>query len=481
MHKEGYPLSSIGKLIGHYTREMYKDEEDGKTKPVEYPQSAGGGHIDTSRSQLNYQLGECHGVGWVKDRLKGVYSRPQDWNKPKMIDIVITLPEDEPPENAQAFFEASYRSLCKQFQRKNNIVGAWVHLDEAQPHMHFSFLPIVDKKMKKNPEVSEGISTKAYFPRKASLQEMHKITQDDVTKALGHRVAILNEATKQQGGNKSISELKTASKKAMERATAQKAGLDAAKDGISKGAEWFGFGKEYYKITPERFKVIWTYARAGAEAMATEKERQAELRNAKAKEKQADQEREAVQTQLAEAQRENAALKEKLSKAEILLEAPEAEQKEMKLYMEFQQHQFRDFADVVHREAVQAFAEAGQKVEPVLDTMGRAFEAVGVPPEAQAGHLRECVLACTQQARRFFKCREKGQEYRPPERVKSWWPEPQETDFSKQDEAPALIERLQRLVMFEITKEKRNLFQHFRAMEQAKAKSRGRGVSGGRK
>ena len=203
MHKEGYPLSSIGKLIGHYTREMY-EEGEAKGKPVEYPRRAGGGHIDKSRSHLNYEIGDCHGVDWVKDRLQGVYSRPQDWNKPKMLDIVVTLPADEPPENARAFFEACYRSLCKQYQKKNNIVGAWVHLDEAQPHMHFAFLPIIDRNLKKDPTVKESISTKAYFPSKSSLQQMHKTTEQDVSEALGHRVAILNEATKQQGGNNSI-------------------------------------------------------------------------------------------------------------------------------------------------------------------------------------------------------------------------------------------------------------------------------------
>ena len=477
MHKEGYPLSSIGKLIGHYTREMYKEPEEAEAKPVEYPRSAGGGHIDTSRSQLNYQLGECHGTDWVKERLKGVYSRPQDWNKPKMLDIVVTLPTDEPPENARAFFEACYRSLCKQFQKKNNIVGAWIHMDEAQPHMHFAFLPIVDKTMKKNPEVKEGISTKAYFPSKSSLQQMHKTTEKDISEALGHRVAILNEATKTQGGNKSISQLKTESKKAMEKASEEKRALDDAKKGIDKGNEYeifgLGFGEELYKVKPEAMRVVWKYAKAGAEAKATEEERQKELLNAKAKEKQADQEREAVSRQLAQAERHNEELRERLGEAEIFLEAPQSQREHLQNYAEYRREDFRDFSDCLHREAVRGYLGAGGKAEPVANAMGRALAYIGVEREQMGAYILSCVKACQTQARRFFKAREKGTFSPPPERVPTWWPDPQETDYSQQEEDPRHLSQLAKMEQERITKEKGNLFSRVVAMEKSKTASRG--------
>ena len=473
MHKEGYPLSSIGKLIGHYTREMY-EEGEAKDKPVEYPRRAGGGHIDKSRSHLNYQLGECHGVGWVRERLQGVYSRPQDVNKPKMLDIVITLPADEPPENARAFFEASYRSLCKQFQRKNNIVGAWVHLDEAQPHMHFAFLPIIDRTIKKDPTVNESISTKAYFPSKSSLQQMHKTTEKDVSEALGHRVAILNEATKE--GNKSISQLKSESRKAMGKASEEKRALDEAKKGITKGHEYeflgIGFGDEHWKVTPEAMRVAWKYARAGAEAKATEQERQAELLNAKAKERQADEEREAVSRQLAEAERHNEELRARLDEADIYLNAPESQREGLKNYAEFRREDFRDFADCLHREAVRGYLGAGGKAEPVANAMGRALAYIGVEREQMGAYILSCVQACKQQAKRFFRAREKGIFSPPPERVPTWWPDPQETDYSQQEEDPRHLSQLAKMEQERITKEKGNLFSRVVAMEKGKTASR---------
>lgn len=469
MHKEGFPAPSIGRILAHYTRGLYEGEK------VDYDRRAGGGHINPEKSGQNYQLGECHDAEWVRERLQGVYSRPQDANKPKMLDIVITLPADEPPENARKFFEASYRSLCKQFGRKNNIVGAWVHLDEAQPHLHFAFLPIVDKTMKKNPEVKEGLSQKAYFPSKSSLQQMHKTTQQDVSQALGHRVALLNEVTKQQGGNKSISELKTASKKVMDKAMKQKAKLEEAKDGISKGAEWFGFGKEYWKITPERMKVIWAYARAGAEAKATEDERKKELLNAKAKERQADEEREAVSRQLAQAERHIEELRERLGEVEIFTDAPPAQQEHLKNYAELRREDFRDFADCLHREAVRGYLGAGGKAEPVANAMGRALAYIGVEREQMGAYILSCVKACQTQARRFFKAREKGTFSPPPERVPTWWPDPQETDYSQQEEDPRHLSQLAKMEQERITKEKGNLLQHLRPEEKSKPARRSKG------
>lgn len=469
MHKEGFSAASIGRIIAHYTRGLYEGES------VDYPRSAGGGHIDPEKKQLNYQLGECHGAEWVRERLKDVYTRPQDANRPRMLDIVVTLPTDEAPENAREFFAAAYKSLCKQFQKKNNIVGAWVHMDEAQPHMHFTFLPIVDKTMKKNPEVKEGISQKAYFPHKSSLQTMHKVTQKDISEALGHRVALLNEVTKAQGGNKSISQLKTESKKAIKLAVLERVGLQEAKAGIAFKNPLVG--EKHYRVDPEQMKIIWKYARAGAEATATEKERQRELQNARARENQADQERKAVENQLAVANRNNDELHKQLQEADIFLNAPPSQQAQLAAYAEYSRENFRDFADCVHRQAVRGYLGAGKSIEPVVRAMGKALAYIGVDRAKMGEYILSCASACKRQARQFFKCRELGQASSAPERSPSWWPEPQETDFSQQEEDPRHLQRLEKMQTEQITKEKGVLFSHFQ-LEAAKARNRSMGKSG---
>lgn len=55
---------------------------------------------------------------------------------------------NEIPEKVKSFFDDSYKYL-ENFVGKENIVYASVHLDEDTPHMHFYFLPVIDKVKRK--------------------------------------------------------------------------------------------------------------------------------------------------------------------------------------------------------------------------------------------------------------------------------------------------------------------------------------------
>lgn len=126
-----------------------------------------------------------------------------------MCDWVVTAPKDLPEREYKAFFEASYDFLKKRYGLEN-VVSAYVHMDEVTPHMHFAFVPVKHgfKQDKKNPNISTEyykVSAKEVVNR-YDLQSFHEGLQCHVTKALGHEVSILNEATKE--GNKSIAELK---------------------------------------------------------------------------------------------------------------------------------------------------------------------------------------------------------------------------------------------------------------------------------
>ena len=56
--------------------------------------------------------------------------------------------KDDIPEKVINFFNDSYKFL-EDFVGKENIVYASVHLDEDTPHLHFYFLPVVDKVQRK--------------------------------------------------------------------------------------------------------------------------------------------------------------------------------------------------------------------------------------------------------------------------------------------------------------------------------------------
>ena len=186
MHLAKFGGASVGKMMGHYTRAT-----DDEGNYLTYPRADGGGHIHRERTQENYTLGDVHDEEWIDERLKGVYQKPNQKNPIRLCDIIVTLPRSEDAKNAKAFFEAAYSALVRLYGGRDNVVGAWVHNDESQPHMHFAFLPISERNSRQKPEYKEKLSTRAYWPRKTSLQEMHRTVQADVDRALGHHVDVL--------------------------------------------------------------------------------------------------------------------------------------------------------------------------------------------------------------------------------------------------------------------------------------------------
>ncbi|MBQ1728704.1 MAG: hypothetical protein II039_15085 [Treponema sp.] len=154
---------------------------------------------------------------------------------------------------------------------------------------------------------------------------------------------------------------------------------------------------------------------------------------------------------------------EEREKVKIFLEAPPSQYEDLVSYAEYKRERFRDLADCVNREAVRGFIGAGNKAEPVVNAMCRVFEYIGVARSQIKDYVLACVAACRSQAKRFFK----HGSHHPPERVASWWPEPQETDFSQDTEEPCHLDFVQRM-SGGYTRAKGNLFARFR--QEAKGK-----------
>lgn len=63
-----------------------------------------------------------------------------------MVDWVVTAPKDLLSQDEKQFFEATYAFLKDRYGQEN-VISAYVHLDEVTPHMHYAFIPIApDKK-----------------------------------------------------------------------------------------------------------------------------------------------------------------------------------------------------------------------------------------------------------------------------------------------------------------------------------------------
>jgi hypothetical protein len=115
-----------------------------------------------------------------------------------MCTWIVTLPQGFSRD--REFFETAYDFLSERYGDKN-VISAYVHMDENQPHIHFSFVPVVtDKKNGK-----EKVSAKELLT-KVELQRFHPALQAALEASLGQEVPVLNGAT--AGGNRTVAELK---------------------------------------------------------------------------------------------------------------------------------------------------------------------------------------------------------------------------------------------------------------------------------
>lgn len=181
--------ASCGHMLAHYNRTANNISNE---------------NLDRTRTHLNYNLATHQYMEqnkFVKKRCSEVHClNRKDVNV--MVSWVITAPKNLPEAKHKDFFKASY-DFCKNRYGIQNVISAYVHMDETTPHMHFAFVPVV-KALKKGKEI-EKVSAKECID-KCELRKFHTELQLYLERELDCEVSILNEATKE--GNKSIEDLK---------------------------------------------------------------------------------------------------------------------------------------------------------------------------------------------------------------------------------------------------------------------------------
>lgn len=196
MHVEKFTRSGLANVFGHYDRTNMNFRDN----------------INPLLTHKNYNLAaEIQPLGqyeFLNKRLSEVsYQKRKDVNV--LADWCITIPKDFNGDSSK-FFKEVFDFFANKYG-KENVVSAWVHMDEpgAMPHMHFAFMPIViDNKR------GERLNAKKCITRN-DLQSIHKQVQkrlefafkDDIgidSKPI--QISILNGAT--AGVNKSIEQLK---------------------------------------------------------------------------------------------------------------------------------------------------------------------------------------------------------------------------------------------------------------------------------
>jgi len=160
--------------------------------------------IDPSRSHLNYNLAPERDGGqlaFVSNRLSEVKCHNRD-DVNIMCSWIITAPKDLAEDEHMLFFKESYDFLCDKYGEKN-VISSWVHMDEASPHLHFAFIPVVIDKKKGHEKVS---AKEALGWSERGLHKFHYELDAHMTSVFGRNIGVLNEATRD--GNKEIWELK---------------------------------------------------------------------------------------------------------------------------------------------------------------------------------------------------------------------------------------------------------------------------------
>lgn len=164
----------------------------------------GNENIDESKTKLNYNLADhqpMQQIDFINKRCSEVKCQNRkDVNV--MCSWVVTAPKDLSENELEPFFKATYEFLEKKY-KKENVISAYVHMDEVTPHLHFAFVPVV-KSLKKDKEI-EKVSAKELI-NKQELKLFHGALEKHIELSLGHEVNLLNQATKE--GNKSIEMLK---------------------------------------------------------------------------------------------------------------------------------------------------------------------------------------------------------------------------------------------------------------------------------
>lgn len=248
-HCQKFSRGSASRIIGHCERE--------KSEHGEYLKYRTSSNIDTSRTHMNMPMNFKDGLTAqqrFEKRLQEVHVlNRKDVNV--LCDWVVTMPEGLSQDNntLRNFFGETVKFLNARYGSEN-VVSCNIHMDEAQPHLHYCFVPVVyDKKKERHKVSAKEVLTRA------DLNSFHRDLENHLHESIGlEKGLVYSGKTEMQGGNKTIGQLKAESiEKAAEASIsdlqAYEAEINASIEKIKSSDDWKSIefrGYEYkdYKI-----------------------------------------------------------------------------------------------------------------------------------------------------------------------------------------------------------------------------------------
>ena len=191
-HVAKYTQSQVGHLFNHYNRDKEKDCNRSNES------------IDKNKTKDNYNLMEREQTPqeYIKQRLNEVYHMNRaDINV--MVDWIVTLPKDYDGDPRE-FFQHTVDYLNDRYGA-DNCIGAFVHMDETTPHLHYSFLPVVPDL--KHEKYDYKLDAKKVISRK-ELREFHPDLQKYLREKMPDRTINIYSDTKEKIKDASLEKYK---------------------------------------------------------------------------------------------------------------------------------------------------------------------------------------------------------------------------------------------------------------------------------
>lgn len=191
-HFAKYTQSQVGHLFNHYNRDKEKEVERSNK------------NIDREETHNNYNLMErdVSPQEYFNQRLGELYHMNRaDINV--MVDVIVTLPKDYKGDSRE-FFSHTVDFLNSRYGA-DNCIGAFVHMDEKNPHLHYSFIPVTPDR--KHKDYEHKVNAKAVVSR-TELKAFHPELQSYLRERMPDRTINIYQVEKDRVKDLSIKEFK---------------------------------------------------------------------------------------------------------------------------------------------------------------------------------------------------------------------------------------------------------------------------------
>lgn len=205
-----FKSSAMGQIFAHINRD--------RSTVSKYSNA----DIDLSRTPQNFEL--HHGDMEILQKKLQEVSHTHRKDLVVCCGVAITLPNElknAKIERQKDFFTECHKFLEAKFGAKNSVYSV-VHFDETTPHLHYGFIPVIEKERKCRSKAKAG---QTYTQRRICAKEVitkdllksfHDELQEHISKTFPEVRLVAEDKQARMKQSKSIAELKEETKKRME-------------------------------------------------------------------------------------------------------------------------------------------------------------------------------------------------------------------------------------------------------------------------